>query len=428
MLSTPPLKRTAVLLPAAAALAIASIVVVGVFRGPQPTEPDPVRPTAAPSGVIARYQRILRDTPGDYATWAALGAAYVQQARITVDPAFYPKAEGALRRSLRLDGGDNYQAMIAMAALANARHQFGDAVRWGKRAERIAPSNPQLYGALNDAYTQLGDYPAATAAVARMNELGPGVAAFTRASYELETHGHPAGARRVLRQALDSAYTPSDVAYCRYYLGELALHSGGLDEAARQYQAARTADPAYVPALQGIAKTAALRGDLTAAISGYGEVVSRVPQPQYVAEYIELLGAAGRTREAAAQRRLLASERKLMADNGVVDDLGAAEYAADTGDAVGALRHARAEWAHRHSVIVADALAWALHLNGHDRQALRYARQATRLGWRNALFYRHRADIHAALGQGAAARRDRETAHRINPRLDPRIPAIGRAS
>ncbi len=34
MLSTPPLKRAAVLL-AAAALAIASIVVVGVFRGPQ---------------------------------------------------------------------------------------------------------------------------------------------------------------------------------------------------------------------------------------------------------------------------------------------------------------------------------------------------------------------------------------------------------
>ncbi len=52
-------------------------------------------------------------------------------------------------------------------------------------------------------------------------------------------------------------------------------------------------------------------------------MVSRVPQPQYLAEYIELLRADGRTGEAAAQRKLLASERKLMADNGVVDDLGA---------------------------------------------------------------------------------------------------------
>ncbi|WP_433136334.1 tetratricopeptide repeat protein [Actinomadura nitritigenes] len=215
------------------------------FRGPGPAAPGsgggPA--AAAPEGVIARYQQTLRRTPGDYSAWAALGAAYVQQARITVNPDFYPKAEGALRRSLTLNTTDNYQAMIGMAALANARHEFAAAVGWGKRAGRIAPSNPDLYGTLNDAYTQLGDYPAATAAVARMNDLGPGVAAFTRASYELEMHGHAAAASRVLRQALESAYVPSDVAYCRYYLGELALYTGDLDEAARQYQAARTADP-----------------------------------------------------------------------------------------------------------------------------------------------------------------------------------------
>ncbi|TDD92902.1 tetratricopeptide repeat protein [Actinomadura darangshiensis] len=434
MQSTPILKRISFLLLPATALAVASIVVVGVLRGPEPTgsEPagrEPARPAAAkPSDAIARYQRTLRDAPADHATWAALGAAYVQQARITGDPAFYPKAEGALRRSLRLAATGNHPAMIGMATLANARHEFTDAVRWGERAERIDPSSPQLYGALNDAYTQLGDYRAATAAVARMNDLGPGVAAYTRASYELEMHGDNAGARRVLRQALEDAYTPSDIAYCRYHLGELALHAGHLDEAARQYRAARTADPAYVPALQGLAKTQALHGDLTAAIKSYGDVVSRVPQPQYLAEYIELLRAAGRTGAAAAQQRLLLAERKLMTDNGVVDDLGASEYAADTGDAAGALRHARAEWARRRSVLVADALAWALHLNGHDRQALRHAEQATRLGWRNAQFYRHRADIHTALGDRAAARRDRATAHRINPHLDPRLPAIGRAS
>ncbi|MER6816104.1 hypothetical protein ABT299_43145 [Spirillospora sp. NPDC000708] len=427
-------RRNALLLLVTGVLAATAVVVVGMFRGPDSPSTSssgagPGSPAgAAPEGVIARYQQTLRRAPGDYSTWAALGAAYVQQARITVNPDFYPKAEGALRRSLTLNTTDNYQAMIGMAALANARHEFAAAVGWGKRARRIAPSSPDLYGTLNDAYTQLGDYRAATAAVARLNDLGPGVAAFTRASYELEMHGHAAAARRVLRQALQSAYAPSDVAYCRYYLGELALHSGDLGEAARQYQAASTADPTYLPALQGIAKTRALRGDLTSAINGYRDVVGRVPQPQYVAEYIELLRAAGRAGEAARQQDLLRSEQKLMADNGVVDDLSASEYAADTGDAAGALRHARAEWSRRHSVIVADALAWALHRNGHDRQALRYARQATRLGWRNALFYQHRADIHAALGDHGAAHRDRARAHRINPHLDPRFPAIGRAS
>ncbi|MFD0533250.1 tetratricopeptide repeat protein [Actinomadura luteofluorescens] len=433
MLSTSKLRHAAFLLLPATALAVASIAVVGVVRGPAPARRDPgpaasARPADAAAGAIARYQRTLRGTPGDYATWAALGAAYVQQARITVDPAYYARAEGALRRSLALNAAGNHRAMIAMAALANARHEFTDAVRWGRRAERIDPASPELYGVLTDAYTQLGDYPAATAAVARMNDLGPGVAAFTRASYELETHGDDAGARRVLTQAAEDAYTPSDVAYCRYYLGELALHSGDLEEAVRQYQAARSADPTYVPAAQGIAKTQALRGDLAGAINGYRDVVGRVPQPQYIAEYIELLRAAGRTGEAAEQHRLLLAQRGLMAGNGVVDDLSASEYAASAGDAAGALRHARAEWARRRSVVVADALAWALHLSGRDRRALRHAEQATRLGWRNALFYSHRAEIHAALGDHNAARRDRATARRINPHLDLRFPAIGRAS
>ncbi|MBW8483151.1 tetratricopeptide repeat protein [Actinomadura parmotrematis] len=414
---------------AAAALALTALLATAVLRGGRPDPSAATLAEAAPAGTIARYQATLRDTPDDYRTWAALGAAYVQQARITVDPAYYPKAEGALKRSLALNGSDgNHPAMIGMAALANARHRFREAARWGERARRIVPSDPDLYGVLDDAYTQLGDYPAATAAVARMNELAPGVAAFTRASYELETHGDDAGARRVLEQALRSAYTPSDTAFCRYYLGELALHSGDLDRADRQYRAARTADPSSVPALQGIAKVQAVRGDLGAAIQGYRQVVARVPQPQYLAELAALLRAAGRAGEAAGQERVLAEEQRLQAANGVVDDLAASEIAADTGDRAAALRHARAEWSRRRSVIVADALAWALHLNGRDAEALRYAEQATRLGWRNALFYRHRGDIKAALGDRAGAARDRATARDINPHLDLTIPAIGRAT
>ena len=38
---------------------------------------------------------------------ASLGLAYVQEARITADPSYYPKAEGVLRRSIALDRKDN---------------------------------------------------------------------------------------------------------------------------------------------------------------------------------------------------------------------------------------------------------------------------------------------------------------------------------
>ncbi|GAA4228233.1 hypothetical protein GCM10022254_17830 [Actinomadura meridiana] len=409
--------------------AVAAMVVVGIVRkGPSSTGSDTV---AAPAGrgggdAIARYQQRLRQVPGDYQTWAALGGAYVEQARISADPSYYPKAEGTLRRSLALQPSGNYAAMVGMGALANARHDFRAAARWGEEAKKINASSPGVFGVLTDAYTQLGDYAAATAAVGRMTRLAPGVSSFTRASYELEMHGNRDGARTLLLQALEAAYVPSDIAYCRYYLGELAFHAGDFPQAAHQYRLAYNSDKSYTPALEGIAKTAVRRGDHDSAVKAYQAVVSRMPLPQYIMEYLELLNALGRKDQAAQQGRLLDSTQRLLAANGVADNLSAAEYAADTGDARRALEQARAEWRRRHSVIVADALAWALHLNGKDRQALGFAAKATRLGWRNAQFYQHKAAIERALGDHQAARRDRARALRANPHLDEKVPALGR--
>ena len=59
---------------------------------------------------------------------------------------------------------------------------------------------------------------------------------------------------------------------------------------------------------------------------------------------------------------------------------------------------ARAEWSRRHSVQVADALAWALHANGRDAEALDYARQANGVGYRNAQYLFHLGVIEAETG------------------------------
>src|SRR4051794_1708490 len=40
-----------------------------------------------------RLQDRLRRLPKDHTAWAELGLAYVQQARLTADPTYYPKAE-----------------------------------------------------------------------------------------------------------------------------------------------------------------------------------------------------------------------------------------------------------------------------------------------------------------------------------------------
>jgi len=99
----------------------------------------------------------------------------------------------------------------------------------------------------------------------------------------------------------------------------------------------------------------------------------------------------------------------------VATDLETTLLSADHGNKPAALRAARAEWARRHSVHVADALAWALHANGREGEALTYARRANGLGYRNAMFLYHQGMIEKSLGRAASARRDLTAALRLNP-------------
>lgn len=375
-------------------------------------------PAASRDPLIAGVQRTqgrLRQEPGNADLWATLGSAYLQVGRISADPTYYPKAQSAFARSLTLQREGNVAAMAGMGQLAAARHDFAGALRWGHQALAVDAYSTVAYGVVADAATQLGDYPAARAAIQRMLDLKPGVSSFTRGSYDLEIHGNVAAARAALNRALVDSLSPADVAFCRYYLGELAFNSGDLEEAATQYAQGLRADPSSTQLLAGRARLAAIRGQRAAAIADYTAVTERVPLPQYVLEFGDYLASIGRGGDASRQYAVLRTEQQLFAANGVLDDLLPAEFESDHGSPAGALRHAQAEWSRRHSVLVADALAWALHKNGRDSEALQFAATANRLGWRNATFAYHRGMIESALGQRAAARADLTEALRINP-------------
>ncbi|MCS7478636.1 tetratricopeptide repeat protein [Umezawaea endophytica] len=388
---------------------------------PTPPASAPIAETAL-SRAISTAQARLRATPDDPATWARLGSAYVEQARVTADPSYYGKAQGALEKSLALRP-ENGQALIGLGALANARHDFTAARDWGSRAAVVLPDTAEAQGVLADAHTQLGDADAATAAVQRMLDLEPGVPSFTRASYDLELHGRTDEARQALDRALQDATGPGDVAFCRYYLGELAFGSGDLDLADEHYDLGLLADPRDVPLAQGKAKTAAARGRTDDALAAYRDITRRVPLPQYLQEYAVLLRDAGRADEADRQWDLVARQEELLAAAGSVDHLTSSQTAAERGDAAAALAHAEAEWARRPNTLVADTLAWALHLNGRDAEALGFADRAAALGKRDAVFAFHRGTVLAALGRDADAVAALEDSLRINPRSPVAAPA-----
>ncbi|MET7849380.1 tetratricopeptide repeat protein [Streptomyces avermitilis] len=412
----------------AAALAVAltaGAVVLGAVRDGGTANvaaaPVAVSPQLLASGdldaSITSLQAHLRAQPKDFGGWATLGLAYIEQARTKGDPSRYPQAQRALDRSLRLRP-DNDPALAGRAALAAARHDFHGALTYADRALKQNPYSERALSSRIDALVELGRYDDASKAADVADRRRPGVPVFTRYAYVRELRGDVKTARRVLEQALSSATSRGDISYVASALGQLSWNQGEYKTALTYYARALAADDSYLPALEGRARAQAAQGDSAAAIRGMEQVVERFPLPQPLVELGELYEARGKEgdpQKARDQYALVDAWVALARANGVNADLDTALAAADHGDRKAALKAARAEWARRHTVHTADALAWALHVNGRDKEALPYARRATATGYHNASFLYHRGMIERAVGDAKEARASLKSALDLNP-------------
>jgi tetratricopeptide (TPR) repeat protein len=396
--------------------------------GSRPASPAPGAASTQESLVatIALARNRLRAFPADQQSWTELGSAYLHLAEITGDPTYFPRAEGALKRSLALDPADNADAMTELGALANARLDFAQALGWARRAAAVTADAGSAYVVMTEALTRLGDYPAAAVAVRRMLQLQPSTTAFIRTAEYLEERGDNSSARGTLLRALASTVEPADLALCRYHLGQLTFNEGHPGAALRQYQLGLLADPDSDPLLAGRAKAEVALGRTAVALHDYATVTRRTAQPQYILENAELLVSLGRDEEAQQQLADFAAAQQRLTLNGVADDLLTAVQEADHGSATAAVRQAQAEWRRRKGIPVADALGWALHRAGRDREAFGYATRANRVGRRNATYRYHLGMIELALGHRAAARLNLEQALRINPYFSVLQAPVGR--
>jgi tetratricopeptide (TPR) repeat protein len=393
----------------------------------------PATPTVAVRGAnasldqtITSLQAHLTSVPKDYPGWATLGLAYVQQAKVTVNSDYYPKAQGVLERSLSINDTDNFLAYAGLAALASARHDFAGAETQARKGLVINPYSPVLYGALGDALVQLGRYAEADAAIDKMASIRPDTASLARQSYLRELRGDIAGARSLMEQALSAAPTPADRAFALFQLGELDFNSGDPNAALSRYRAALDASPTDVQALAGKAKAEAALGQHQTAVDDYATVVARAPEPSIVVEFGELLDAIGRPADAQAQYKIVDATQKLFGANGVEPDAAPTLFAADHGQPAVALASSEKGIKTRPFLIMQDAYAWALHVNGRDSDALAAERDALQTGFASAQFRYHLAMIELSLGDEAAARNDLVLALEINPYFSPLAAPIAR--
>lgn len=435
------LRRAAFGAVAAGVLLAGALVAVEDGEGDGPKEPGPVERAEAATtagspaslsdltALIGDRQKWVESHPKDAPSLATLGTAYVEWARRSADTAYYARAEDTLKRSLEARAGErgNGEAWVGLAALANARHDFLAAKRWGETVKRQQPKAWSVYPVLIDAYTGLGDQKAATAATEKFGELRKGVPALARTAELYRGQGWREDALATAREAADRATQPAEKAEALHRLGELAWERGEPEEAVAQFDAALRTDAGHHSSLAGRARALVALERTDEALAAYQSALEMLPRPEYALELGELYESLGLDGDARTQyaglREMVAGAKRA----GVDESLVLAHFEADHGDPDAAVELLRGQWAKQHrSASVADALGWALHRAGESEEGLEYAQRAADTGVRNASYAYHLGVIQRELEDYGPARRNLEQAVRTNPAFSPLAAPLAR--
>ena len=396
---------------------------VATSASAEPTEAPPAATVPPTQALIEDLTARIEADPDDAGAQRDLGLALLQRIRETADPSLYAPAEAALDRARALSSDDGL-VLVGLGALQLGRHEFALALETGRAAVKSFPDYGPAHGVVVDALVELGRYKDATAEVRRMVTLSADLPSLARLSYVRELHGDLPGALEAMRQAAASpGLAPENTAYVTALLGNLLVANGDPGGAKQAYEAALDLVPNHAPSIAGLGRLAVGRGDLAEAARSFERASAILPLPEYVIALGEVRDAAGDHEKARQSFELARAEITLFQANGVTVDLELALFEADHGDPARALDLANEAYDATPTVRAADAVAWALHRLGRDKDARAHTDEAMRLGSRDPLLRYHAGAIAAALGDSKTARHDLE----LSLATDPGFSAAGAA-
>lgn len=345
-----------------------------------------------------------------------LASAYAQKARETSDFQFNTKAEAALEKSFSV-APDNYDALKLRAKLLLTYHRFAEALAMAQRAQQLRPDDHDVYGALTDAYVELGDYNRAIESAQTMVDLRPDAASYSRVSYLRSLTGDTHGAVQAMDVAVKAAdpRDPEGVAWYRVHLGDELMNLGRTAAAEREYDKALLIFPGYPLALVAKGRALLRAGKLQEAVEFYERAQNRAPLPDTIIALGDLYQKLGRADEAKRQYELVEFIEKNGSASGTYSRQLAMLWADQNQRIDEALKIVEQERASRSDIFTCDALAWALFKNNRIDEASKAIEEALRLGTRDARIYYHAGMIYNAASDRARARKFLELALSTNP-------------
>jgi tetratricopeptide (TPR) repeat protein len=361
-------------------------------------------PTATPEERVEALRARVADNPSDPKAHTALGSAYLALIGNTEDPGLYDEAGRSFDTALRL-APDDFEATAGMAEFELSRHHFRRGLALSLRAREINPSVARIDGAIADAQIELGRYAAAERTLERYVSRQPDLPSYSRVSYYRELRGDAAGALTAMGLAVSAAGgNSSDADFAQTLIGRLHFERGDYAAAAAAWRGVLTRSPSAPDAMLGLAAIEAGRGDLGSAIERHRAVFESIPAPDHAVLLGEALEAMGDREDAAVayENGASAFERFEAADVNTSTEL--AVFEADHGSAERAVNAGKRAWRLSPSVRAADAYSWALSAAGRDRAALRFSREAMRLGSFDPMFLYHAGIVAKRAGDEQRAR------------------------
>jgi Flp pilus assembly protein TadD len=364
---------------------------------------------------IANLKERIRRNPEDGLDRAQLAQAYLKMARLTGESIWYERAEQEAKQSLANLPFYNNGAIIALAKLAEANHDFATAIRLSEQASNNEAIAIQVTS--NLAIAQLDK--AATNAE-KLVELAPTLGSLTLRSLVYTAQGNHAAAKTDLEQAI-AVEQPSEQrgsALARSLLARQYFKHGDLHMATQLNQQALNIVPDYPLALLSLGEINTRTGDYAAAI----QVYQRVNDPLALLGIARAQALSGN--EAEAKRTWQQAEtllRQKVAQNPLDHGRELAQLLLErkeTADLDEAIALLQAEVRNRQDAQTLDTLAWALSRADRWQEAEQVINQALAKGTREPIIFYRAAMIATALQNPAQAEQYLQMAGEMDPTFD----------
>lgn len=378
---------------------------------------------------IAFYQQRLAVDSRSGLNRAALAGVYLKMARATGEGGWFLLAEQAAQRSIADLPFDNTGALLVLARIAEARHDFPTALRFAKQ---VGFENEDAIALTITSHLATGKVSEASAAAETLVNKLPNLGSLTLRALVRESQGRDAEVLQDYKQAM-ALEEPGEVAgsaRVRSLLGRFYARRGQFVQAKALFLESLRLVPRYPLALIYLADLETRQGNYreaegyyskVSAYSGGAATVFDRTVDRGMARVKELQGDAIESRRLRDKAEAGLRQEQVSGGFGHRRDL--ARLLLEKGrsqDVTEALTLMQQEVKIRRDAGTLDTLAWALSSAREWEKADRVMAEIVRSGIRDAgIFYRASA-IARNLGKDAESRAYLQKAKEIDPSFDVR--------